>query len=72
MKRKVSRAEFHDLNVVLEGIGGNLPNRLPAPNKTIPGLEMWLTEFGLEVSTPEADSLIPLANIKIVAFAREK
>jgi hypothetical protein len=72
MRIKVQRAEFHDLNVVVDGIGGNLPNRLPAPNKTIPDLQMHMTEIGLEVSTKGFTSLVPLANIKIAVYAKNQ
>lgn len=71
MRRKVSRANFHDLNVVVPGIGGNLPNQLPG-SKTIPGLQMFMTEQGLEVSSALGEiSLIPLANIKIAVYAKD-
>ncbi len=72
MRRKVTRARLHDLQVVIPGIG-SLDKELPPPNKTVK-IDMYLdSEYpGVLIATLNAHTVfIPLANVQIGFLAPE-
>lgn len=66
-KRKVIKAVFHDMQVVLPGAGGNLPKTLPSPSKNLPLLDMEEGEHGIEISIGGTNQrfVVPYANTQI-------
>lgn len=73
MKRKVSRAFFHDINLVTQEYGSLVGNELPLKTRTIPGLEMY---FDGTVFTFSANGGVeygvPAANVKFVKYEIEE
>lgn len=62
--RKVIRVLFHDVNVVVPGIG-TFQGELPSKAKMIPGLEMTEGANGVEISAAGILAIIPYANCKV-------
>ena len=68
--RKIKYARLHDLNVVVEGIGG-ITKELPMQGKTLPDLEMYVGEelgFLTVRIAGNRNFGIPLANVQFVVF----
>lgn len=72
MKRIVSHAKLHDLNVVIPGLGSLNMTTLPPVNKTFKSFSMHFSELGLTVEINGIESLIPAANVQFVSFAPEE
>lgn len=73
MKRKVTRARVHDMQIVIPGIG-QLEKELPPQNKTLQ-LDMYIdSDFPtlLFVKVRGMEVTIPLANVQIAFLAPEE
>lgn len=71
--RKLKYVRLHDLNVVVDGIGG-ISKELPMANKVLKGLEMYTgIDEGFVTVKLEGDRQfgIPLANVQFVVFDKE-
>lgn len=72
MKRRVTAAKLHDLNVVIPGVGAMNVTNLPPQNKSYNSFHMYYTEHGLELEINGVESIIPLANVQIAILAPEE
>lgn len=73
MRRQVMRAKFHDMQIVVPGIG-NLDKELPSLSKSYK-CEMWLdSDYSgvLLTKINNVELFIPLANVQIGFLAPEE
>jgi hypothetical protein len=66
MNRKVTRAKFHEMAIVVEGVG-TIDKELPSKTKNYP-LEMWIDSTlptALFAKIKGVEFCIPLANVQV-------
>ncbi len=66
LKKKLRHASFHK-ELFVPGLG-TLGNTLPSPNKSLPGLELFLVEEGVLISTKGVHTIIPHANVVLAVL----
>lgn len=71
MKRTITRARIHDLQVVVPGVGG-LEKDLPLKNKTLDmAMEEGLNGIELIIKGVPGVTVIPYANVQVYFTAPE-